>query len=126
MAILGIGVDLASISRIGESIERYGDRFLRRVFHPCEVEFSQKRKKNIEFLASCFAVKEAALKAIGDFPGRGVDWSEIYITHEKTGKPVLHIEGRAGTICQEKGVRKTHLSISHDGDMAVAVVILED
>lgn len=126
MAILGIGVDLSSISRIEASIERYGDRFLRRVFHPTEVEFSQKRKKNYEFLASCFAVKEAALKAIGDFPGRGVDWSEIYISHEKTGKPVLHVEGKAGIICEEKGVKKRHVSITHDGDMAIAYVILED
>ncbi|MBN2328991.1 MAG: holo-ACP synthase [Candidatus Omnitrophica bacterium] len=126
MAIVGIGVDLASISRIGDSIERYGERFTRRIYHPDEIEFSKKRKKNIEFLAACFAVKEAALKAISDFPGRGVDWSEIYVTHEKTGKPVLHFEGVALQLCREKGVARSHVSISHDGDMAVAYVILED
>ncbi len=125
MAILGVGVDLASISRMAKTVERYGDRFLRRVFHPSEIEFSQKRKKNVEFLASCFAVKEATLKAIGDFPGKGVDWSEIYITHERTGKPILHIEGKAKALCDEKGVQKSHVSISHDGDMAAAYVILE-
>lgn len=110
---------------MAKTVERYGDRFLRRVFHPAEIEFSQKRKKNLEFLASCFAVKEATLKAIGDFPGKGVDWSEIYITHERTGKPILHIEGKAKSLCDGKGVQKSHVSISHDGDMAMAFVILE-
>ena len=125
MAIVGIGVDITCISRLAKTIEAYGERFLQRVFHPSEIEFSNKRKKNIEFLAACFAVKEATLKAISDFPGKGIDWSDIYISHEKTGKPVLHIEGKALTLCEEKGVKKKHVSITHDGDMAIAYVILE-
>ncbi len=125
MAIIGIGIDIAVIPRIGESIERYGARFLNRVFHPSEIEFSEKRKKNTEYLAGCFAVKEAALKALGDFPGKGLAWTDIYISHEETGKPVLHFENRALDLYNQKGVAHSFVSISHDGDNAIAYVILE-
>jgi len=125
MAIVGIGVDMASISRIAQSIGRYGDRFLRRVYHPSEIQFSKTRRHGMEFLAACFAVKEAALKALSDFPGRGIAWSDIYISHAPTGKPVLHLEGRALALAGEKGVRFHHVSITHDGDWAIAQVILE-
>ncbi len=125
MPIIGIGIDLTHISRIASSIERFGERFLNRVFHPREIEFSQRRKNNTEFLAACFAAKEATLKAFGDFPGRGISWSHIYITHEATGKPILNLEGKAKTLSEEKGVRHCHVSITHDGDTAIAQVILE-
>ncbi|HXK95313.1 MAG: holo-ACP synthase [Candidatus Omnitrophica bacterium] len=125
MAIVGIGVDIARISRIAQSIDRYGDRFLRRVYHPSEIAFSQTRRNGMEFLAACFAVKEAALKALSDFPGRGIAWSDIYISHAPTGKPILHLEGRALVLAKEKGVRLYHVTLSHDGDMAVAQVVLE-
>jgi holo-[acyl-carrier protein] synthase len=125
MPIIGIGLDVTSISRIEQSLERYGERFLNRVFHPQEVAFSQKRKKNAEYLAACFAVKEAALKAMGDFPGRGIDWADIYVTHEPTGKPVVHFEGKARALFDEKGAASAFVSITHDGDTAIAQVILE-
>ena len=125
MAIIGIGMDIVQISRIARTVERYGERFLERIFHPVEIEFSRTRKKDIEFLSGCFAVKEAALKALGDFPGRGISWAEIYITHAPSGKPILHWEGKARTLCEEKGVRAGHVTITHDGDFALAQVILE-
>ncbi|MFB3787097.1 MAG: holo-ACP synthase [bacterium] len=126
MAIVGIGVDIARIGRIAQSIDRYGDRFLRRVYHPSEIQFSLTRRNRMEFLAACFAVKEAALKALSDFPGRGIAWSDIYLSHAPTGQPVLHLEGRARLLAEEKGARFHHVSLSHDGDWAVAQVILEN
>ncbi len=126
MAIVGVGIDLTLISRIEEILERHHERFTKRVFHPIEIEFSQGRRKNTEYLAGCFAVKEAALKAMGDFPGRGISWTHIYITHETTGKPVIHFEKKALQLFQEKGAKTAHVSISHDGDLAMAQVILED
>lgn len=125
MPIIGIGLDLIYISRIAKSIERYGERFIQRVYHPLETEFARKRRKQAEFYAGCFAVKEATLKALGDFPGRGIAWTDIYITHQRSGKPVLHITGRAQDLAQEKGVNRAHVSITHDGDIAQAYVILE-
>ena len=126
MSIIGIGLDLTSISRITGTLERYGERFLERIFHPEEIACSQKRKNNAEFLAACFAVKEATLKALSDFSGNELDWTEIYITHESTGKPILHMEGKALELFQQKGGKKAHVSITHDADIAVAQVILED
>jgi holo-[acyl-carrier protein] synthase len=125
MSIIGIGLDITSIPRIARSLELYQERFLHRVFHPEEIAFSQKRRNNAEFLAACFAVKEAALKALSDFPGRGISWAEIYITHEPTGKPVLHFEGKAKELFDEKGAKYAHVSITHDQDLAMAQVILE-
>jgi holo-[acyl-carrier protein] synthase len=126
MSIIGLGMDLIQISRIELTLNKHGERFTRRVFHDCEVKLANSRKKNAEYFAGCFAVKEAALKAFGDFPGRGIPWSEIYITHERTGKPVLHFEGRAKALADEKGAQRYHVTITHDGDVAAAVVILED
>lgn len=126
MSIIGLGMDLIQISRIEQTLNKHGERFTRRVFHECEVKLAYTRKKNAEYLAGCFAVKEAALKAFGDFPGRGIPWSEIFITHERTGKPVLHFEGRAKALADEKGAQRYHVTITHDGDVAAAVVILED
>lgn len=125
MTMIGNGVDLIRISRIANSIERYGERFLQRIFHIDEVNFARMRRKDAEFLAGCFAAKEAALKALGDFPGRGIAWRDIYITHEKTGKPILNWAGKAKRLHDEKRVRRSHVSITHDGDFAMAQVILE-
>lgn len=125
MPIIGIGIDMIFISRIEACVSKYGDRFLNRVFHPIEVAIARTRKKEVEYLAGCFCVKEAALKALGDFPGRGIPWSDIYITHERTGKPLLHFQGKALELCQEKGMSAAHVSITHDGDVAIAQVILE-
>lgn len=126
MAIVGIGIDIIFISRIETCLQRYGERFRRRIFHPLEETIARTRSKEVEYLAGCFCVKEAALKALGDFPGRGIPWNEIYISHERTGKPILHFEGRAKALCDEKGVRAAHVSITHDGDIAQAQVVLEE
>lgn len=125
MAIIGVGMDIIRISRIQQALDRHGERFIRRVYHPLEVEFSQRRVKSAEFLAGCFAMKEATLKAFGDFPGRGIAWCDIYITHEPTGKPVLHVAGNAKMLWDEKGVARGHVTITHDGDIAAAQVVLE-
>lgn len=118
-------MDITMISRIEGTVERYGERFLRRIYHPREIEMAQKRKKLAEYLAGCFAVKEATLKAIGDFPGKAISWADIYITHEPTGKPVLHFAGNALKCIRDKEITRSHVTITHDGDMALAQVILE-
>lgn len=125
MAIVGIGMDLIRISRIAATLERHGARFEKRVFHPCEAAMAATRLKRAEYLAGCFAVKEAALKAMGDFPGRGISWADIFISHERTGKPVLHVAGRARELSDEKLITDWHITITHDGDIAAATVIAE-
>lgn len=125
MPVVGIGMDIARISRIQQSVERYQQRFLRRIYHPDETETAFRRKQWAEYLAACFAAKEATLKALGDFPGRGIEWREIQVAHELTGKPRLIISGKARILCDEKGVTHTHLTLTHDGDYALAQVLLE-
>ncbi len=126
MAVIGIGMDIVLISRIERMLNRYGERFLQRIYHPSEIENSRSRKKNAEYLAGCFAVKEATLKALSDFPGRGIAWSGIYTTNAPSGKPELHFDGNALLLAEEKGVRNSHVTITHDGGWALAQVLLED
>ena len=125
MAILGIGVDVVQMDRV-ERLERvYGDRFLRRILHPLEREILDRRVKRVEFLAGRFACKEAAKKAMGEFPGRGIAWSEIYVLDRPNGRPDLFFEGKAAQLAEELGVAARHVSLSHDGGVAVAQVVLE-
>jgi holo-[acyl-carrier protein] synthase len=126
MSILGIGLDVTSKSRIARCLERYEDRFADRLFHPDEMAYARQGRNPAEFLAACFAVKEAMLKALGDFHHEGLDWLEMVVRHEPSGKPVLDLTGKAQAFFHKKGGKKIHLSITHDADLAIAQVILED
>ena len=127
MAIIGIGVDVAQIDRYADMETKYGGRFIRRILHPLEIQLLDRRldRKRAEFIAGRFACKEAAKKALGDFPDRGVAWTDIYVLDRSNGKPDLFFEGPAAQLAKELGVIAGHVSISHDGGMAVAQVILE-
>ena len=125
MAIVGIGLDIAEIVRFERSLERYGERFLKRCFHETEQAECARRRKKGEFLAGRFAAKEAGMKAMGIFPGRGLRWWELYVTYRKGGQPVLNLLGRAKALADELGVTRIHLSITHDGGIAAAEVIME-
>ena len=125
MAVVGVGVDIVQISRIENLERKYGERFLDRVYHRCERQILEGLGRRAEFLAGRFACKEAAKKAIGEFRGRGVGWKEIYVVNRPSGRPEIHFEGRAAELAKELGVCAGHVSISHDGGLAVAQVILE-
>ena len=125
MAIVGIGLDVAQIGRFERLEQRYGDRFLCRVYHSSERQLLEGLHKRAEFLAGRFACKEAAKKALGDFPGRGIRWTEIYVVNRPSGQPELCFEGRAADLARELGVSAGHVTISHDGGLAIAQVILE-
>lgn len=125
MAIIGIGVDVTKIDRIERLDRLYKKRFLNRIYHPSEIQLLERAGKRGEFLAGRFAGKEAAKKAMGDFPGRGIGWNEIYVLNRPSGQPELLFEGKAARLAEELGVKNTHISISHDGGVAVAQVVLE-
>jgi len=127
MAIVGIGVDVAQVARFERLETRYGERFVSRVCHPLERRILDRlgRGRRAEFVAGRFACKEAAKKALGDFPGRGIGWKEIYIVNRATGQPEIHFEGRAAELAADRGVSVGHVSISHDGGLVIAQVILE-
>ena len=121
--ILGIGVDLCAISRMQGHVGE--GRFLERYCTGQEAEYILGRGPNAaQSLASCFAAKEAFAKALGS----GVDGfslSEVEVVHDAAGAPSYRLHGKALAAADHKGVRNAWLSLSHEGDMAVAVAVLE-
>jgi holo-[acyl-carrier protein] synthase len=124
--IVGTGTDLTEISRIKQTLERYGERFIERIFTPAEVRYCQRKRQNAsESFAARFAAKEAGAKALGTGIAKGVSWQEIEVTHLPGGRPTLLFHGRAAERAAVMGVTAAHLSLSHGRDIAIATVILE-
>ncbi len=123
--VLGVGTDLMEISRIQQSLARFGDRFLQRIYTPAEIQYCQSKKNAAESLAARFAAKEAAAKALGTGISYGISWLEIEVAREPSGRPFLLLTGRAAQRAQEMGVARTSLSLTHSRDTALAVVIME-
>ena len=123
--ILGIGIDVSRIERIERFLERYGDRFLKRILTPDERGEIARYKVRAEQVAGRVAVKEAASKALGTGWRQGVHWKNFAVAHEPSGKPTLVCSGRALELMEQMGVKGTHVSITHDGGVAAAVVIFE-
>ncbi|MDE3186917.1 MAG: holo-ACP synthase [Acidobacteriota bacterium] len=124
--IVGSGIDLIEIARIQQSLDRYGQRFLDRVYTPAEQAFCLRKRKAAESLAARFAAKEAAAKALGTGIARGVNWLEIEVVRERGERPTLRFYGRAREIAAHLGVEHAALSITHSADLAMASVVLED
>ncbi|HEU5457482.1 MAG TPA: holo-ACP synthase [Terracidiphilus sp.] len=125
--IVGSGIDLIEIARIHQSMDRFGQRFLDRVFTPAEQAYClRKRKTAAESLAARFAAKEAGAKALGTGISRGVNWLEIEVVREPGGRPTLHFSGRAAQIARALGVSHAALSLTHTGNLAMASVVLEN
>ena len=124
--VVGVGTDLMEIARIAQSIERFGERFLVRVFTPREIAYCQRKKNAAESFAARFAAKEAGAKALGTGISNGVGWLELEIGREPGGRPLLQLSGRAAERAREMGVKKVSLSLTHSRDVALAVVVMED
>jgi holo-[acyl-carrier protein] synthase len=125
LMILGMGTDLAEVERIEQSVERYGERFLTRIYTDLERAYSMRKKNFAERLAGRFAAKEAGMKAIGTGWRRGVTWKDFEVVNEPSGKPILRLSGVAAQVAAQMGVKNVALSITHTAAMAMAVVILE-
>jgi holo-[acyl-carrier protein] synthase len=124
--IVGLGIDIAEIDRIEASIARHGRRFLERIFTPGEIAYCERHRNKAERYAGRFAVKEAAMKALGTGWGNGVRWLDIEVTREPGGKPLLKLHGRAKDIASELGAKNLSLTITHSGNTALAQVIFEN
>jgi holo-[acyl-carrier protein] synthase len=119
---LRVGLDVVEIRRIRESVERFGERFLQRLFSDQEIAYASARPAHMaEHLAARFAAKEAAIKAFA-LSEAGVDWRDIEVRREADGACRLSLHGRAAAVAQSLGVTAIALSLSHDGDYAGAVV----
>jgi holo-[acyl-carrier protein] synthase len=123
--IYGIGTDLVKISRMKRVMDRWGDRFVQRVFTPQEAELSNKRAFPPAAFSLRFAAKEAFSKALGLGMKKGIRWRDIEIFHHPNGKPGLKLHGRSYEICKENNINGLHLSLSDEQEYGLAMVVLE-
>ncbi len=126
MAIVGTGIDICEVARVRDAIERFGQRFLKRVFTQAEREYCDSKRNRIERYAARFAAKEAAMKAIGTGLRRGVTWQDFEVGREPGGRPTIQIRGKAGEFAAKLGMKRAALSITHTKEQAMAQVILEN
>jgi holo-[acyl-carrier protein] synthase len=123
--IVGTGIDLIEIERIQHSIDRYGERFLSRIYTDGEQAYCLGKRQAAESFAARFAAKEAAAKALGTGISYGVGWLEIEVVRERSGRPTIRFNGRAQERAARMGVARAALSLTHTKDLAMASVVLE-
>jgi holo-[acyl-carrier protein] synthase len=124
--IVGLGVDMEEIARLGEAIKRHGRIFLERIFTPAEIAYCERHRGAVERYAARFAAKEATMKALGTGWAKGVRWKDIEVGREPGGRPTIVLHGAAREHAERMGARHFSLSISHSGNFALAEVILEN
>jgi holo-[acyl-carrier protein] synthase len=125
MSVIGIGVDVIECARIQSSVQRFGDRFLHRVFTDGEIEYSMSMKFPERHLAARFAGKEAAAKAFGTGIGKAMGWRNIDIRKKGSGEPFLVLSGPAEIYAAKRGVTSALITLSHTEHHAIACVVLE-
>ena len=123
--IVGTGIDIAEVPRIAESIARFGERFLNRVFTENEIRYCDAKANRAERYAARFAAKEAAMKALGTGWSRGVRWRDIEVRRQPGGRPTIAFHGVAAEFAARLGTKNIALSLTHTEEQAFAQVILE-
>jgi holo-[acyl-carrier protein] synthase len=123
--IVGLGIDIAEVDRMRTAIERRGEALVKRVFTPAEIAYCRKHRDPYERFAGRFAVKEAAMKALGTGWRRGVRWLDIEVARHPSGKPTLKLYGAAKKFADKLEVTNIVVSITHSGNTALAQVIFE-
>jgi holo-[acyl-carrier protein] synthase len=123
--IVGTGIDIAEVARIRQSIERYGQRFLERIFTAGEIAYCDSKANRFERYAARFAAKEAAMKALGTGWNHGVRWRDCEVARLPGGRPTIQFHGKAAEFAAKLGARNAALSLSHTQEQAIAQVILE-
>jgi holo-[acyl-carrier protein] synthase len=124
--ILGVGIDVVEIGRIARILDGapgLAERFLVRCFTPAERAFCDARRDRASRYAARFAAKEAAVKALG--APRGIGWQQLEVVRAEGRSPTLALSGLAARAAARRGVARLHLSITHDGGVAAAVVVTE-
>jgi holo-[acyl-carrier protein] synthase len=124
MTLLGHGIDIVETKRIAESLERFGERFLHRVFREGEVAYAQSMKHPHLHLAARFAAKEAISKAFGTGIGAEMGWRDLEIVREPSGLPRVQLHDRAQAFAEKRGVTAIHVSLSHTADYAAASAVI--
>ena len=123
--IVGTGIDIAEVPRIRQSIERFGERFLQRVFTDGEIRYCESKANRFERYAARFAAKEAGMKALGTGWNFGVRWRDLEVARKPGGRPTLMLHGKAAEFAAKLGATSIALSLTHTREQAMAQVILE-
>ena len=123
--IFGTGVDLVEIARIGNSLEKFSPRFEERIFTEEEIRYCRAQAEPVKHFAGRFAVKEAVMKSLGTGMVQGIGFKDIEVLNEASGKPVLHLAGKARERFEECNLAAIHISLSHDKNYAIASAIAE-
>lgn len=121
--IYGIGIDIVKIERMKKVVEKWGDRFLERVFTDGEISYCYEKKEPFLSLAVRFAAKEALIKAVGSL--EYVSLRDIEVINVETGRPLLKVRGKLGDFFQDQLIKNVHLSLSHEHEYGIACVVLE-
>ena len=121
--IHGIGVDIVKVERMRKAVERWGERFLRRVFTGEEIAYAYGKAEPWPSLSVRFAAKEAFIKAIGSEVPLAL--TDVEVVNSGSGRPFLRMRGRAGELLEREAIRSAHLSLSHEREYGVACVVLE-
>ena len=123
--ILGTGIDIIEVARIGASFEKFGERFVNRILLPDEIAYCLAHKRPAPFLAVRFAAKEAVSKAFGTGIGAALGWVDIEIRRKESGEPFVVLHGKGQELLEARGAKKLHISLSHTENYAAATAILE-
>ncbi|OGF13594.1 MAG: holo-[acyl-carrier-protein] synthase [Candidatus Eisenbacteria bacterium RBG_16_71_46] len=125
MSVRGIGVDVVKVDRLVASLERFGERFEKRLFTPAEMDYCRRHKDPLPHLAARFAAKEAASKALGTGMAGGIAFKHIEVLQPGGQVPRLAFHHKALERFEAMGATQSHLSLTHDGGLAIATVVLE-
>lgn len=124
-AVLGIGIDLVENARIRESLEKFGDRFKRRIYLPAEQAYCDAKADPVLHYACRFAAKEAVSKAFGTGIGAALGWCDIEIVkREGSGEPLVHLHGGGGELLKARGASRVLVSLTHTKDYSAAQAVL--
>jgi len=123
--ITGIGIDVVQNDRIKDSIDRFGDRFLNRIYTEGETAYCRNSAAPAIHYAARWAAKEAAFKALGTGWSAGVKWKDVEVERLASGKPELHLHGEALALATAQGVKRFFVSLTHDQLISCAVVVFE-
>ncbi|MCS7253266.1 MAG: holo-ACP synthase [Armatimonadota bacterium] len=124
MPIVGIGIDAVEVERIRSMLERYGNRFINKIFQPEEATYCMSQHDPAQHFAARYAAREAFAKALGT-GFVGISWRDISVVRDSGGVPRVCLYGAAAKVASKRGVKRVWLSLTHTNTLAIAVVVLE-